>query len=146
MGVLLDSTVFIDLERRQKRQPAPEVMEAFRWHLTRTLGPDEDAGTTSITASELLHGVHRADEKHRPRREAFVEAALEAFPAIPFDLRAARVHAQLWAHLSASGKDIGVHDRLIAATALAHGWRLVTANVRHFRQVPGLDVIELTPD
>ncbi len=35
------------------------------------------------------------------------------------------------------------HDRLIAATALAHGWRLATNNARHFAHVQGLDIVEL---
>jgi tRNA(fMet)-specific endonuclease VapC len=146
MGVLIDSTVFIALERRQRRQPALEVMEALQWQLTRIVGPDVESGMAPITATELLHGVHRADDKHRLRREAFVDAALDAFPTIPIDLRTARVHAQLWAQLAAAGKDIGPHDRWIAATALVHGWALVTANVRHFRQVPGLDLVELSLD
>ena len=71
---------------------------------------------------------------------------LEAFPTVPFDLRPARVHARLWADPAAAGRDIGPHDRLVAATALAHGWCVVTANVRHFRQVHGLDVVELRLD
>jgi len=90
--------------------------------------------------------VHRAIAERRPRREALVEAVLDAFPTIPFDLRSARVHARLWADLAAAGRDIGPHDRLIAATALTHGWCVVTSDVRHFRQVYGLDVVELHLD
>lgn len=97
----------------------------------------------AITASELLHGVHRAACEHRARREAFVEAAIEAFPPIPFDLRSARIHSRLWAELSMEGTDVGPHDRLVAAMALAHGWRVATDNVRHYRQVRGLDIVEL---
>jgi tRNA(fMet)-specific endonuclease VapC len=121
-------------------------MGTVAWQLARALGPDEEFAIAAVTASELLHGVHRAGAEHRPRREAFVEAALDFLTTIPFDLRTARIHAQVWSRLAAAGKDIGAHDRLIAATALAHGWRLVTANVRHFRQVPGLDLVELSLD
>jgi predicted nucleic acid-binding protein len=51
--------------------------------LEERLGPDEEAGIAAITASELLHGVHRATPEHRARREAFVEAVLTAFPPLP---------------------------------------------------------------
>jgi predicted nucleic acid-binding protein len=47
----------------------------------------------------------------------------------------------LWAELVASGEDIGPHDRLVAATAIASGWRVATANVRHFERVVGLQIV-----
>lgn len=76
----------------------------------------------------------------KARREAFVEAVLEAIPVLPFDLLAARVHARLSAELAAAGRSIGAHDLLIAATALAHGYAVATENPKHFRAVPGLVV------
>jgi tRNA(fMet)-specific endonuclease VapC len=143
MGTLLDSTVFVQLERAHKRQATAEALAVVSWRLAREFGPDEEVAIAAITASELLQGVHRATNEHRARREAFVEAVLDTYPALPFDLRCARVHSRLWADLVAAGTDTGAHDRLIAATALAHGWRLATANVRHFRNVHGLDLVEL---
>jgi tRNA(fMet)-specific endonuclease VapC len=101
-------------------------------------------GIAAITASELLHGVHRATPEHRARRAAFVEGVLEAFPPFPFDLLAARAHARLWAGLASSGIDVGAHDRLVAATAITAGWRVGTANVKHFERVPELDVVAIT--
>ncbi len=68
---------------------------------------------------------------------------LETFPPLPFDLRTARVHSRMWADLATDGADTGAHDRLVAATALARGWRLATSNVRHFRRIRGLDLVEL---
>ncbi|MEX1184414.1 MAG: hypothetical protein WEF86_14475 [Gemmatimonadota bacterium] len=48
-----------------------------------------------MTASELLHGVHRAvDPAARARRGAWVEAMLERFPLLPIDLAAARVRGE----------------------------------------------------
>jgi predicted nucleic acid-binding protein len=115
----------------------PEVGARLR----REIGDNEDVGIAAITASELLHGVHRASPQHRARRDAFVEAVLLAFPPLPFDLLCARAHARLWAQLVTSGGDIGPHDRLVAATAIASGWRVATANVRHLERVTGLQVI-----
>ena len=143
MGTLVDSAVFVQLERAHRRHATTEAIAGVSWRLARALVADEEVAIAAITASELLHGVHRASMEHRTRREAFVEAVLEAFPTIAFDLRCARVHSRLWADLVAAGADTGAHDRVIAATAIAHGWRLATANVRHFRNIHGLELVEL---
>jgi tRNA(fMet)-specific endonuclease VapC len=144
VGTLLDTTVFIDLERAVRRLPAGNAMAEVSVRLEEQLGADEDVGIAAITASELLHGVHRATPEHRPRREAFVEAVLDAFPPLPFGLLAARAHARIWAELAAGGQDVGAHDRLVAATAIAAGWRIGTANLRHFDRIAGLDVLAIT--
>lgn len=141
MGTLLDTTVFIELERELNRLPVAGAMAEMATRLERELGADEVVGIATITASELLHGVHRADQAHRAGREAFVEAVILAFPPLPFDLLCARAHARLWADLASSRSDVGPHDRLVAATAVATGWRVATSNVRHFARIVGLQVI-----
>jgi predicted nucleic acid-binding protein len=87
------------------------------------LGAAEEVGIASITASELLHGAHRAAPERRPHREACVEPVLTAFPPLPFDLLAARAHARLSATLARAGTDVGAHHRVVAATAIAASWR-----------------------
>jgi tRNA(fMet)-specific endonuclease VapC len=144
VGTLLDTTVFIDFERALRALPAETAMTEVARRLEAQLGSSDVVGIAAITASELLHGVHRADSEHRARREAFVEGVLAAFPPLPFDLLAARSHARLWAELSAAGADIGPHDRLVAATAIAAGWRVATANTRQFAPVPGLEVVAIS--
>ena len=143
MGTLLDTTVFIELERSLRTQPPDSAVATVGARLARALGAREIVGMAAITASELLHGVHRATPEHRARRGAFVEALIAAFPPLSFDLLCARTHARIWADLAASGSDIGPHDRLIAATAIAKGWRVATANVRHFDRVAGLNTIRV---
>jgi tRNA(fMet)-specific endonuclease VapC len=144
VGTLLDTTVFIDLERAVRSLPPGSAMAVVSGRLEEQLGPDDQVGIAAITASELLHGVHRASPEHRPRREAFVEAVLAAFPPLPFGLLAARAHARIWAELAAVGQDVGAHDRLVAATAVTAGWRVGTANLRHFDRIAGLDVLTIT--
>ena len=127
---MIDTSVFITLERRG--QPIAS--------LTATTS-DEPVALAAITASELLTGVLRADSpRRRALREAFVEAILDTLPVVPVDLRVARLHAQIWSHLLDSGQVIGAHDMLIAATAVAHGYSVLTDNVREFQRVPGLEV------
>lgn len=130
MGVLIDASVLIEHERGRVD---------LEQHLA---GREQEKFFLSVvTASELLHGVHRAtDPNVRARRSAFVEAVLERFPLLSVDLATARAHARLWAGLMAEGRLIGPHDLWIAATCLAHGLTMVTANVREFARVPGLAV------
>jgi tRNA(fMet)-specific endonuclease VapC len=144
VGTLLDTTVFIDLERAVRRLQPDTAMAEVSGRLVEQLGPDEQVGIAAITASELLHGVHRASPKHRTRREAFVEAVLAAFPPQPFGLLAARAHARIWAELAGAGRDGRAHDRLVAATAITAGWRVGTANVRNFDRINGLAVVTIS--
>ena len=144
MGTLLDTTVFIDLERAVRRLSPENAMAEVSGRLEEQLGPDEEVGIATITASELLHGVHCATLQHRARREAFVETVLASFPLLPFGLLAARAHARIWAELAAAGQDVGAHDRLVAATAITVGWRVATANLRHFDRIAGLDLLAVT--
>lgn len=141
MGTVLDTTVFIDLERATRGLPVGHASTEASLRLASQVGENEEVGIAAITASELLHGVHRATDEHRARRAAFVEGVLAAFPALPFDLLVARVHARLWAGLASSGTEVGAHDRLVAATALSVGWRVGTGNLRHFERIPGLEVV-----
>ncbi|MDO8670601.1 MAG: type II toxin-antitoxin system VapC family toxin [Dehalococcoidia bacterium] len=130
MAILIDSSIFIAIER-QGLPPDETVKTVLA----------EDAAMASITASELLAGVYRADTaERRLRRETFVEAILGIMTVIPFDLLAARTHARIWSHLAATGQLIGAHDLLIAATALAYGYAVLTHNLRDFERVPGLVV------
>ena len=130
MARLIDTTVFIDLERLG--HPASAL---------RTLLADEIIAMSSVSASELLLGAERADSPERRRQRAeFIESVLADVPVLPFDLRVARVHARVGAKLLATGQAIARHDLMIAATALAHGYAILTDNLRDFERVPGLVV------
>lgn len=130
MGTLIDSSVLIAAERRTL-----DLDDALGTHT------EEPVGIASITASELLHGVHRATIAQRQRREDFVERLLAVLPVIPFDLGTARIHAALWAGLASKGASVGSHDLLIGATAIALGYRVATRDRRSFGKIPGLEVV-----
>lgn len=130
MGTLVDTSVLIEHERH-RLAIEPHVLGRG----------DQEVHLSVVTASELLHGVHRArDPAVRARRAAWVEGVLESFPLVPIDLATARTHARLWAGLAIEGRMIGPNDLWLAATAVARGMTLVTANGREFSRVPGLDL------
>ena len=129
MAALIDASVLIAHERGKLR---------LEDHVA---GREDEFLLSMITASELLHGVHWAQEQAaRARRSAWVESVLAHFPLLPVDLATARAHARLWADLAARGDLIGPHDMWLAAACLAHGLVMVAANLREFARVPGLTV------
>jgi tRNA(fMet)-specific endonuclease VapC len=127
VGILIDASVLIGIERATSLEQRLSGRE------------DDEFFVSVVTASELLHGVHRARSADiRARRSAFVEAVLSRFPLLAIDLPTARAHAQLWADLASRGAMIGTHDLWIAAACVAHGLSLATRNAREFERVPGL--------
>jgi predicted nucleic acid-binding protein len=130
MATLIDSSVLIAAERGDLALDAVSTRYA-----------EEDVAISAATASELLHGVHRArTPSQRHRRQAFVEGLLAQFPVIGFDLTVARVHASLWADLAKRGVAVGERDLMIGATAIARNYRVATRDERSFTKIPGLTV------
>jgi len=133
--LILDTSILIADERGQFDLPG----------FLRQSGSGQPA-IAAITASELLHGVERADTPARQAlREQHVEQILVSVVILPFDLSEARTHARLWAELEARGTMVGPHDLQIAATALAAGHEVATLNTQEFQRVAGLRVVDANP-
>ena len=129
MGLIIDTNVLVRAERSRS------LVNFKQWE------EHGDAFISAITCSELLVGVHKADTvERRIKRAAFVEGLLEALPVLVFDKDVARVHAQLMATFP-KGKTVGAHDLIIGATAIKHGFPVLTANVDEFSMMPGLTVL-----
>ena len=94
----------------------------------------------AITVAELLVGVELADAANQSRRRALVDSILATIPVEDYDLDVARCHALLLAHTYRSGRRRGAHDLVIAATALARGRIVVTADRGGFGDLPGVVV------
>jgi predicted nucleic acid-binding protein len=130
MGILIDTSVLVAADRGQlDLEP-----------LLGRLG-DEEVAMASITASELLHGVHRLRGASRARSEVLVERLIDRLPVVDFDLAAARVHAALSAELRARGTQVGAHDLLIAATAVLLDYAVATRDLRSFPRIKGLKIL-----
>jgi len=134
VGLILDSTVFIDAERRGQTVVMTLERLARRFK-------DVDVAISVVTAAELVHGVWRAsDASLRARREAFVEEVFARVPARPLGLAVARIVGRIDAEARRKGTTLPMADLWIGATALDLGFAVATANVRHFRLVPRLKV------
>jgi tRNA(fMet)-specific endonuclease VapC len=133
MGIIFDTSLIIGIERSRK---SLDALIAGR--------EEEPFGISVITAAELLHGVERADtEERKLRRQAFVEKVIESFPVFPFDLMISRIYARIWAAVAQKEWTVGAHDLIIAATAIALDYTVVTANIRDFEKIPGIKMEKL---
>jgi tRNA(fMet)-specific endonuclease VapC len=102
--------------------------------------------TTVITRIEILRGrfdfVLKATDGGQLRQAQDwlqrSEELLSRIAIVPLDATAADQFDNL--RQNKKLKKIGRADLLIKAIALAHGATLVTRNLKHFRQVPGLPV------
>jgi tRNA(fMet)-specific endonuclease VapC len=88
-----------------------------------------------ITRTELENGVYR-DAAQAETRRALLDAMLRRFTVIDFTNDLAVAYGVILSHTGYNRRK--VNDRMIAATALAHGLTLVTINASDFRDVPGL--------
>lgn len=107
--------------------------------LAQFLAHEEDGlGIPAITASELYWGVRKSGSQRNLK-------ALEKFMAplnvIDYGLVAAQAYGILRAELERKGTPIGPLDLQIAAHALALNLTLVTNNLREFKRVPGIKLV-----
>ena len=112
-----------------KRRPAT-LVEKFEMH-------GQTLNVSVITATELRFGAERAG---RPKLAELVEAYLDRLAILDWTNEVTHHYARIRMELERSGKPIGNMDLLIAAHAVSHGMTVVTNNLKHFSNVPGLKV------
>jgi predicted nucleic acid-binding protein len=103
----------------------------------------------SIVYAELMSGVHLADTPERgAERRAKIDGLTDRVPIVDLGRDIADRWALLFARLSRSGELIPSNDLVVAATALQLGFGVVVgpADEQHFRRVPELEVLPLSPD
>jgi tRNA(fMet)-specific endonuclease VapC len=108
--------------------------------LDQLIGDEDDVVMAAVTVAELLVGVELADRRRRKTRERYVARVLATIPSEPYDSDVAQAHARLLVHSRGSGRPRGAHDLIIAATALARGRMIVTADAGGFDDLPGVVV------
>jgi len=92
----------------------------------------------------LTHGIYRAKtDADAQLRRAFVEELCQAIPIQPVTLEIAQLAGRTEGEQAAKGIVIALQDLLIGVTALHLGYSVATLNARHFRMIPGLQVVEL---
>ena len=97
---------------------------------------------SAIAVEEIMQGA--LSSVNANRNKAGSAAAYELFLGSVESICEYRIHpfnkdaAALFASFLSQVKRVGSQDCRIAASAIAAGWIVVTANHRHFSQIPGV--------
>ena len=137
MGVILDSSAVIAVERRGG-MVGTLIEEALK------VAGDQDAALSAVGLTELVHGVHRSPTLAlREQRQRFLNELLDVVTVYPYTKEAGLLAGRIDAEQKSRGVTIPFADLLIGATALALGYSVLTVNLRHFKLIPGLKILEL---
>jgi predicted nucleic acid-binding protein len=124
LALLLDTGIVVDLVNR---------VEAT----TKRVHGVDSLYLSVVSQVELEAGLFM-DGELDPVLRARRDAVLERVESLPFTEREVAAYAAIIAAMGFSRRL--VVDRMIAATALAHGLTVATLNPRDFRAIPGLSL------
>ena len=123
MTYLVDAHV---LGEATKPAPDPKAIEWLRRN-------ERELATDPSILGEIRFGIHLLPAgKRRRRLERWFDEGVARIVCVPWDAPTGLRWAKLLAELRRSGQSLPIKDSLIAATALAHGFIVVTRNTRDF--------------
>lgn len=129
---MLDTNICIYLI---KQKPL-KVLEHLKSH---NIG---EIGISSITLAELQYGV--AKSLYKQQNEIALEEFAMPLEILPFHEKAAEFYGTMRTQLEKAGEPIGSLDTLIGAHALSIGITLVTNNLKEFKRIKKLKVVDWT--
>ncbi len=134
MGVIIDSSIWVDVERGRV---APADVAA--------LTGDEPVYVAPPIIAELEYGVHLAQTPGQRHRRASALSKIRRKPCLIVDGDTGATFGRLAADLDSSGRPHAyrVQDVWIAALAVQHNLKVLTQNRKDFEGIPGLEVLEM---
>jgi tRNA(fMet)-specific endonuclease VapC len=117
------------------------------WRLNTTVKANLEAvdpsaiGIPAGVLAELLYGKFNNLDR-ASKLDVLIVDLRASYPVLPFDAGAADWFGRLKHQLKAA--TIQDRDLLIASTALAHGYTLVTNNTKHFERIKELVLLDWT--
>ncbi|HET8941183.1 MAG TPA: type II toxin-antitoxin system VapC family toxin [Rudaea sp.] len=128
MDYLLDTNFLIGLWRKPQAGPEVRFLQAH--------------GDCVLALPWIAKGEFLAGAVIAGHGAARVQQFLATYPlTLPSDSTLA-VYARLYLALHESRAAVGINDIWIAASAIEHKLPLLTRNVREFKRVEGLDVVD----
>jgi predicted nucleic acid-binding protein len=132
MGVVVDTSVWIDVERNRLTYS----------HVAERINNDAVYLAPPVVA-ELEYGVSRAKTDDQRNRRTAALAKIKKKPCLLVDKETGEMFGKLAAELDSRGTPSThrVNDVWIAAVAIQNGFKVLTRNESDFGDIPGLDVI-----
>ena len=127
---LLDKNILSELI---KRKPNAQLLERLR------LEPPYALYTSCVCIMELRFGSALRDDFERFWRKITHEI-ISRVNILNIGPKEALIAGDILADLRKGGQIIGLEDVLIASSALTHQFTVVTANIRNFARITGLQV------
>ncbi len=125
MTYLVDANVLSEATK-----PAPNS-KAIEW-LRRN---EREMAVDPVILGEIRFGIHLLPAgKRRRRLESWFDEGVARIVCVPWDALTGLRWAKLLADLRRSGQSLPIKDSLIAATALVHGFVVVTRNTNDFKK------------
>ena len=128
MPALIDTDVAIELMRRN-----PYTLECVA-------NFPEAISVSSITASELYFGAYNS--AHPEENALKVQRFLDNFPLFTITDETARIFGRTKANLRRRSVQVAPFDLMIAAIAIENSCIIATGNVRHFRPIGDLHIVD----
>lgn len=131
MKYLLDTNI---ISETIKQKPDTHVQQWLE------LVPSNQLYVSVLTLGEIRFGIEKLVDS---ARKNYITTWLENDLALWFADHIMPVSLEVadkWGHISSQTK-LPVIDSLIAATALVHNMKLVTRNVKDFKMVAGIEII-----
>lgn len=109
------------------------VQKNLRQHL------NDSINISVITLMELYYGARKSEKI--PSDLAKIKILEQSIEVIPIGLESTEIFGLLKAQLESSGNRLDDFDLIIASCAIAHNLTLVTNNIKHFKRVEGLKLV-----
>jgi len=101
--------------------------------------PKSSQFTTCINVSEIYFGAYRS-KNQKEILKAYEEKVFPNINILPFDTESGKIYGRIKALLEKKGLSKSEPDLRIAAIAIQHNMALVTGNIKHFVNIPGLNL------
>lgn len=130
MGFLIDTSIWVDVERGRVR---PVDVAAVT--------EDEDVFLSPVSIAELAYGAERAStESLRQQRLAALDK-LKQSPLLRIDGATGEIFGRIAAATHKRAPGHRMQDLWLASQAIQHGLKLLTGNIKDFKDIPGLRVV-----
>lgn len=134
MGVIVDTSIWIDVERGRL---APADIAA----ITR----EEPVYLAPPVLAELEYGVQRAQTPAQRHKRAVAVERIRKKPCLGMDAETGLILGRLAADLDSARRPSThrIQDLWIAALAVQHNLKVLTQNPKDFKGIPGVVVLSL---